>query len=190
MAAPRKIAVLLAAALAGFAVAALVGVAVAKTFTLGVAKDAPVTNTSGATTRENIVVDARGFAVYALTGDSRRHPKCTRADGCFKVWHPVTVSSRKKLGKASGVRGRLGVWHRNGLLQVTLAGHPLYTFAADTHKGSARGDGIRSFHGTWTVLEVAGAAPGATTAPTTTTTDTNTTPASTSTSPCPYPPYC
>ena len=80
------------AALTGFAVAALVGVAAANTFTLQVAKGAKVTNQSGSTVRENIVVNSRGFAVYDLTGESKTHPECTKAEGCFKFWPPVTVS--------------------------------------------------------------------------------------------------
>src|SRR5438270_9910579 len=83
--------------LAGFATAALVGVAIAKTFTLQVAKNASVTNQAGTTKAENIVVTAGGRAVYLLTGDRARHPKCTKANGCFSFWPPVTVSSTKKL---------------------------------------------------------------------------------------------
>ena len=109
-------------AIAGFATAAMVGVAVAKTFTLSIAKNAQVTNTRGISTRENVVVDARGFAVYTLSGDSMQHPKCTKANGCFAFWPPVKVASAKALSKASGISGKLAVWHRNGFFQVTLAG--------------------------------------------------------------------
>jgi predicted lipoprotein with Yx(FWY)xxD motif len=78
-----------------------------------------VTNQSGTTKTENIVVDSRWLAVYTLTGDSKSHPKCTKANGCFSFWPPLTVSSAKKLSKAQGIKGRLGVWH----LQWVLPGH-------------------------------------------------------------------
>jgi predicted lipoprotein with Yx(FWY)xxD motif len=199
---------------AGFATAALVGVAIAKTFTLQVAKNASVTNQSATTKTENIVVTRSGRAVYVLTGDSTRHPKCTKANGCFSFWPPVTVSSTKKLSKAPGIRGKLGVWHRNGFLQVTLAGHPLYRYAGDSQKGSATGQGIHTFGGTWQVIKTATAVGGTTTqagatSPMTTTTTstmtttttstttttttspmTTTTTSPTTTTTCVYPPYC
>jgi predicted lipoprotein with Yx(FWY)xxD motif len=179
---------MLTAAVAGFATALLVGIAIAKTFTLEVAKHAKVTNTAGVTKRENIVVNSRGFAVYDLTGDSKHHPKCTKANHCFPIWPPVTVASARKLTKAAGVHGKLGVWRRNGFFQVTLGGHPLYRFAPDTKRRVATGEGIRSFGGTWHVIKasVPGSATGTTTSTTTTTMTTTTT--TTTTGPCSYPP--
>ena len=178
-----KVVVAVIAATAGVAAAALVGVALAKTLTLQVAKNAKVTNQSGTTKRENIAVNSRGFAVYTLTGDSKSHPECTKASGCFSFWPPLKVSSAQQLSKAGGITGRLGVWHRNGFLQVTLAGHPLYGYAADTQRHTANGEGVRSFGGTWHVEKAAGSTSGSpTTTSTTTTTTTTTTPS------CLYPP--
>jgi predicted lipoprotein with Yx(FWY)xxD motif len=179
----RSVAGAAAVAIAGFATAALIGVAPAKTFTLQVGSNNTVTN-------------SRGFAVYSLTGDSKRHPKCTKANRCFRVWLPVTVSSPKRLSKAPGVKGKLGTWRRNGFIQVTLGGHPLYRFARDTREGAATGDGIRSFGGTWHVIKAASSSGGGTTMTTTgttsppMTTDTTTQTTTTNTTPCPYPPYC
>jgi predicted lipoprotein with Yx(FWY)xxD motif len=144
---------ILAAALAGLASAALVGLAVAKTLTLQVATGASVTNQSGSTKTENIVINTKGRAVYTLSGDTTTHPKCTKANGCFSFWPPVTVSSAKNLSKAAGVKGKLGTFKRNGLTQVTLGGHPLYTFANDKKKANATGEGINGFGGIWHVVK-------------------------------------
>ena len=206
------------ALLAGLAVAMMVAAATAATFTLKLARNARVTSQSGATTRGNIVVTASGFAVYLLTGDSRSHQKCTRNNGCFQFWPPVKVASARALSKSPGVTGRLGVWRHDGFLQVTLAGHPLYRFAPDTHRDWATGEGIMSFGGTWHVIRAAtssangsptptptgtGASTQTTTAgtPTQTTTTTtgtttqttgtttqSTTPTTTTTTTCLYPP--
>jgi predicted lipoprotein with Yx(FWY)xxD motif len=193
----RTVAAGTVAVLAGFALAALVGVALATAFTLRVAKNAQVTNQAGATTRENIVVTSRGFAVYELSGDSRSHPKCTKGNGCFMFWPPVKVSSASRLSKAPGINGKLRVWHRDGLFQVTLGGHPLYRFAPDTQRDHATGQGVHGFGGTWHVLKLAGSAgagtPTGSTMPTTTMTTTTTTgtttgTTTTSTTPCYYPP--
>jgi predicted lipoprotein with Yx(FWY)xxD motif len=201
----RALALGLAAA-SGFAAAVLVAVAMAKTFTLHVAKSATVTNQTGSSKRENILVTSRGMAVYTLSGDTISHPKCTKANGCFNFWPPVTVSSAKKLSKAPGIKGKLKVWHRAGLLQVTLAGRPLYRFVYDTSRAHATGEGMRTFGGTWRVVATGSpAGPGTTTgtstststtstSPTTSTTATSTTTTTTTTtttSTCSlYPPYC
>ena len=142
------------AALALAALVALVpaAVALAKVVALKVAPRAAVTNVAGTTRHEAITVTAHGFAVYTLSGDSTRHPRCTAANGCFDVWPPVTVGSARGVAVAHGVRGRLGIWHRGRTLQLMLAGHPLYRYAPDTSRDSASGEGIQSFGGTWHVV--------------------------------------
>ena len=45
---------------------------------------------------------------------------------------------------------------RNGLLQVTLRGMPLYRFSGDHAKGQANGEGIESFGGIWHAVAAAG----------------------------------
>jgi predicted lipoprotein with Yx(FWY)xxD motif len=138
---------------AGFATAALVAVALAKTFTINTASNAKVTNASNKSVREGIAINSKSLAVYTLSGDSRNHPECTKADKCFQFWFPVKVNSAKKLSKAPQVKGSLGTWKRNGFIQVTLGGHPLYTFIGDTQKKAATGEGIKSFGGTWHVVK-------------------------------------
>ena len=168
------------AALAGLASAALVGFAVARTLTLQTAKNASVTNQSGMTKTEGIVVNSKGRAVYTLGGDTTSHPKCTKANGCFSFWPPVTVSSAKSLSKAAGVKGKLGTFKRNGMIQVTLGGHPLYTFSNDHKRNNATGEGVNAFGGIWHVVKDAGR--GSPSSVTTTTTTSNTTTS-------PYPGY-
>ncbi len=182
-----RVATLALAATAGLIVAGLVGVAVARTFTLNIAKRATVRNfNTGKTVTENIVVTSRGMAVYDLTGDSQRHPECTKGNGCFGFWPPVTVASLRGLSKAPGITGKLGTWRRNGFIQVTLAGHPLYRFFQDTRQHHATGEAIRSFGGVWHVIKPTSTKP-VTTTTTTTTTTTSSSTMSSSTS-CLYPP--
>src|SRR3984885_2366264 len=129
---PRR---LLAASIAAALVLATAGMAIAKSFTLNVAKNATVTNmTAHKTKHEAIVVNGKGFAVYWLTGDSKSHPECTKANECFSFWPPVTAALAKSLSKTSGIKGKLTTWSRNGFVQAVLNGHPLYTFAPDTKR--------------------------------------------------------
>jgi predicted lipoprotein with Yx(FWY)xxD motif len=148
----RRIAVLTTLAVALVATAAMISSALARTLTLQIAKGAKVTDTTGTTKLENIVVNSHGFAVYTLSGDRKSHPECIKSNGCLAVWPPVTVASAKKLSRASGIHGKLGTWRRNGFIQVTLGGHPLYTFSADT-RHHAIGEGIVRFGGTWHVVK-------------------------------------
>jgi predicted lipoprotein with Yx(FWY)xxD motif len=148
------------AALTALTGAAFTAFAVARTFTLTVAKNARVTSVSGTTTQANILVNSHGLAVYALTGDSAKHPECTPANGCFTFWLPVKVASAKKVSRAAGVKGRLGTWRRDGFLQLTLNGHPLYTFSQDRQKDHATGEGLHTFGGTWHVSRAGGASTG------------------------------
>ena len=89
--------------------------------------------------------------MYTLSGDTPKHMKCTRNNGCFRFWPPVTVKGRAS--KAAGVKGKLGTFKRNGFTQVTLNGHPLYTYAGDGNRaGVVNGNGIKTFGGTWHVV--------------------------------------
>jgi predicted lipoprotein with Yx(FWY)xxD motif len=188
----RRHLILPSAALAGFAVAAVAvaGIAGAKSFTLELAKNAKVTNQSGTTRTESIAVTPRGAAVYTLSGDSAAHPKCTAANRCFGFWPPVKVHSARGLTKAPGIKGKLGTWRRDGFLQLTLSGHPLYRFSVDKHKDDATGEGVHGFGGTWhAVSEGSSGAGSGSGGMTTTPTTTGTTTGTTSTN-CPYPPYC
>jgi predicted lipoprotein with Yx(FWY)xxD motif len=163
-------------ALAGVATAALAG-------GLALAKSQPTLRTaSNATIGKTIVVNGHGLTVYELRPETRTHLLCTSAQ-CLKFWPMVTVSSRTaKLTKSAAVKGKLGILHRNGKFQVTLAGRPLYRFAGDAAKpGAASGQGIKAFGGTWHVV-VTGPASTSGSSTTTMTTDTTT---STSTTPPP-----
>ena len=149
----RRIAVVLLG-LVVLALGSLSGLAAAKgSTTLGTAR----VKVKGKS--ETIVVGPRGATVYTLSGESTHHLVCTpqaKPKGmCFHFWPPVKVRSAKtKLTAAHGVKGKLGIVHRNGFFQVTLGGHPLYYFLEDAgNKGSATGQGIVAFGGTWHVVK-------------------------------------
>ena len=162
----------LAGAVALAAMATLTGLASASSpTTLGIAKNVPVKSAI-----ENVAVNSKGLTVYRLSGETVHHLKCTKANMCFKFWFPVKASARAHLTAAHGIKGKLGKLHRNGFNQVTLGGHPLYTFIGDGgKKGSATGEGIVSFQGTWHVIAVS-AGTSTTTTSTSTTSTTSATP--------------
>jgi predicted lipoprotein with Yx(FWY)xxD motif len=127
-----------------------------------------LTSVHNAKLSKTIVVGATGQTVYALRPETSHHLLCT-PKACFQFWPPVTVRAKSALKAGAGVKGRLGVLRRgNGQLQVTLGGLPLYRFLLDHgKKGSANGQGVQSFGGTWHVI--AGTASKTSTTQTTTT---------------------
>jgi predicted lipoprotein with Yx(FWY)xxD motif len=103
----------------------------------------------------SILIDSKGLPVYLLTGDTASHPECA-SSSCLTYWPAVTTTSSKPtLG--AGIKGKIGVWKHNKIDQVTLNGHPLYTYAQDS-KGSALGEGVKSFGGVWEVMSASGSA--------------------------------
>jgi predicted lipoprotein with Yx(FWY)xxD motif len=112
----------LAAGAAGLSIAGVVGMAAAQ---------APTTvgTATNSTLSETVVVDSHGRTVYELRPETTHHLLCTKANGCFGIWVPVTVANAKtKLKAPSGASSKIGTLHRDGLFQVTLGGHPLYRF--------------------------------------------------------------
>lgn len=148
---------------------------------------ATVGSTSSTTLGERVLVNAKGRTLYVLTPETSRHLLCTSSE-CLKFWPPLTVPSRgTKLVRGAGVHGTLGILKRkNGMLQVTLNGLPLYRFAEDHASGEVNGQNFKGFGGIWHVLGVSGApssaAPVSASTPTTTT-PTMTTPTTTTTTP-------
>ena len=167
--------------LAAAALTVVVAFAAAKALTVQIASAGRVVGPAGAVTREPLAVNGSGRVVYFLSGETRRHPKCTGV--CLHIWLPVTVPAGTAPSKASTLSGTLGVWRRGSIRQVTLSGHPLYTFVPDRRARVATGAGIVSFGGTWHVIttrRTVSTAPSAT-APTTTTSSTTTPTTTTST---------
>ena len=67
-------------------------------------------------------------------------------------WPPLTVAGNPTAGP--GITAPLAViGGPDGVRQLTLGGHPLYTFVGDLHPGDIRGQGIGS---DWYLLSPSG----------------------------------
>jgi len=102
-----------------------------------------------ATKLGTILVDADGRSLYLFKQDKGTASTCYGA--CASVWPPLTTGDK---AKASGLHGaRLGTTRRkDGKTQVTVAGHPLYTYAGDQRAGDVKGQGLDQFGAEWYVL--------------------------------------
>jgi predicted lipoprotein with Yx(FWY)xxD motif len=101
-----------------------------------------------------VVADSRGFVLYLFLGDKGKHSSCYGS--CAAYWPPVLTKSRPTA--AAGARaGLLGTTKRkDGKLQVTYAGHPLYRFVLDSKAGLTKGEGLDDFGGHWYAVSATG----------------------------------
>jgi predicted lipoprotein with Yx(FWY)xxD motif len=100
-----------------------------------------------------ILVDSEGMTVYEFTEDNGTTSSCY--GGCEEEWPPVVASGKPTAGEGA-MAADLGTTKRkDGTVQVTYKGHPIYTFADDESPGEANGN---EDDGTWFVLNEAGSA--------------------------------
>ena len=101
-----------------------------------------------------ILVDAKGFTVYDFHKDKGTVSSCYGA--CEGVWPPVLTEGDPTAGEGASA-SQLGTTKRkDGTVQVTYAGHPLYTYATDKKPGEANGNDIDSFGAEWYALQGSG----------------------------------
>jgi predicted lipoprotein with Yx(FWY)xxD motif len=100
-----------------------------------------------------VLVAANGHTLYLFTAD--RGKKSTCYGQCAGYWPPL-FAAKPTVG--AGLKASLlGTTKRkDGKLQVTYAGHPLYFFAQDKKAGQVNGQGFVHFGGSWWVVSAAG----------------------------------
>ena len=101
-----------------------------------------------------ILVDSKGITLYDFVKDRGTTSSCYGA--CAALWPPLTTKGKPVAGH--GVRASLlGTTKRkDGKLEVTYGGHPLYYFVTDRKPGQTTGQGINQFGGPWWVISPAG----------------------------------
>jgi predicted lipoprotein with Yx(FWY)xxD motif len=108
-----------------------------------------------------VLTDQSGMTVYEAQQEAGGKILCTAS--CLSFWMPVTVGQGVTPDAASSVTGKLGTVKRpDGGTQLTVNGHPLYTFKQDSGPGLDTGnnfsDGFGGQSFTWHALTAAGAA--------------------------------
>lgn len=101
-----------------------------------------------------VLVDSRGRTLYGFQKDRGTESSCYGT--CAQAWPPLLTegepqpsngTSDVKLGTAE---------RRDGAVQVTYAGHPLYTYAGDRRPGEANGHDVSQFGAEWYALTSSG----------------------------------
>jgi predicted lipoprotein with Yx(FWY)xxD motif len=100
-----------------------------------------------------VLVAANGRTLYLFTADKGKTSTCYGQ--CATFWPPLIAT---KPSAGAGVKASLlGTTKRkDGKLQVTYAGHPLYSFANDKKAGDVNGQAFVHFGGAWWVVSAAG----------------------------------
>jgi predicted lipoprotein with Yx(FWY)xxD motif len=100
-----------------------------------------------------VVADAKGEALYLFTKDGRGKSQCYGA--CAKAWPPFLTKARPRAAKGISA-SRLGtVRRRDGRLQVTYKGQPLYYYVQDK-PGVILCQNVTEFGGDWLVVAPSG----------------------------------
>jgi len=102
----------------------------------------------------SVLTDKSGRTLYLLTSD-RTSLACT--GGCLTIWAPLMLAHGATPQAGAGVTGALGTVSRGSAKQITISGHPLYTYTADTGAGQTNGQNVRSYGGVWWVVSGSGA---------------------------------
>jgi predicted lipoprotein with Yx(FWY)xxD motif len=97
-----------------------------------------------------VIVDSKGLTLYDFHKDKGGKSSCY--GGCEQVWPPLTTEGKPQVGEGA-MASKLGTTkRRDGTLQVTYAGWPLYTYVADKKPGEANGNDFSSFGAQWYAL--------------------------------------
>jgi predicted lipoprotein with Yx(FWY)xxD motif len=138
------------------AAAVLVVAAAVLTTAAGAANQRGAVIKVGRSSLGRIIVDSHGRTLYLSTRDKRHTSTCYGK--CAIAWPPLTTHGKPRA--LSGARSALlgTTRRRNGSIQVTYHGHPLYHFAGDRRAGQTTGEGLHAFGGRWYAVSTAGTA--------------------------------
>ena len=136
------------------ALAALAGLALAAP--AGAAAKGPATVKVANSSLGKILVNGSGRTIYMFTKDGRNKDRCVTTQGCTSIWPPLTTKGKPaaRSGAKASLLGTIKL--PSGSLQVTYAGHPLYTYSGDVMPHQTDYVGTPEFGGTWFAVSSTG----------------------------------
>jgi predicted lipoprotein with Yx(FWY)xxD motif len=110
-----------------------------------------------------ILVDGEGRTLYDFHKDRHTDYIATSSacyGACAEEWPPLLTGGEPE-AEGGAIATKLGVLKRkDGTLQVTYYGHPLYTYEGDKEPGIAAGNSLTAFGGKWHALQPNNEEPG------------------------------
>jgi predicted lipoprotein with Yx(FWY)xxD motif len=104
-----------------------------------------------------VIVESKGMTLYDFHQDKGTTSSCYGA--CAEAWPPLLTSGKPKAtgGAESSLLGTTK--RKDGTMQVTYNGHPLYGFVEDKKPGETNGNDVSAFGAEWYALEPNGEEP-------------------------------
>ena len=103
----------------------------------------------------SVLTDSAGKTIYRFAIDSAGKSACTGT--CLQYW-PAVPAPASVPASVEGVSAAIGsITRPDGTKQLTVAGFPVYTYAADAGPGSTAGQGKNLSGGLWWVVSTTGA---------------------------------
>lgn len=100
---------------------------------------------------QTVLTNSAGLTLYWFVPDTTTKSNCNGS--CATYWPPVKGPATA----GTGITGTLGTITRaDGTTQATYDGHPLYTYAADTAPGQAKGNNLNASGGIWHEMTASG----------------------------------
>ena len=104
-----------------------------------------------------IIVSSAGLTLYDFHKDKGGKSSCYGA--CASAWPPLLTDGEPK-AEVGAMANQLGTTKRkDGTVQVTYNGWPLYTYAGDQAPGEANGNDMYQFGAEWYALQPSGQEP-------------------------------
>lgn len=101
------------------------------------------------------LTDASGRSVYVFLKDTTDSSSCY--DACAAAWPPVVATAQPVAADTAVRSDLLGTsTRRDGTMQVTYKGAPLYYYEDDKRPGDITGQGKEEFGGKWYLVSPAG----------------------------------
>lgn len=103
-----------------------------------------------------MLFDGSGRALYLFTRERSSRSRCY--GDCARAWPPFFTKGKPRA--RSGVKSSLlgTTRRRDGKMQVTYGGHPLYYYVTDRKPGQVTCQDVVEFGGTWLVVSPSGRA--------------------------------
>jgi predicted lipoprotein with Yx(FWY)xxD motif len=118
------------------------------------AAGAAVISVSTAPKVGKVIVDKKGFTLYDFHKDKGDNSSCYGA--CEAAWPPAATEGEPQVGEGA-MASKIGMTERkDGTLQVTYSGHPMYTFVEDKKPGEVNGNDTSAFGAQWYALMPSG----------------------------------
>jgi predicted lipoprotein with Yx(FWY)xxD motif len=98
-----------------------------------------------------VLVEGKGMTVYDFHKDKGGVSMCYGP--CEEIWPPVVTSGAPQSGNGASASMLGMVKRKDGTMQVTYAGHPLYTYLVDKKPGETNGNDVTDFGAQWYALK-------------------------------------